>query len=186
MAGARVEGMVPMSLRVPTQGFNITVVSYRGELHFGAIGDPNLMDGIWEIADAIPKALVEFEQAAAQDPRRSSENPKLPQQNGRGPPGPDASSRRHLTQLDRCWESRGQRWRHYAAAGFLRFGAGRGGYLPRSSLAWTLRLARARLAITSSAAEAARVEPGSGASTAPMSQIATRSPSPSTGRSKPF
>jgi len=72
MAGARIEGMVPMSLLAPTQGLNITVVSYCGELHFGAICDPDLVDGIWEITDAIPKALVELERAASEDPRFSS------------------------------------------------------------------------------------------------------------------
>ena len=72
MAGARIEGMVPMSLLAPTQGLNITVVSYCGELHFGVIGDPDLVDGIWEITDAIPKALIELERAASEDPRFSS------------------------------------------------------------------------------------------------------------------
>jgi diacylglycerol O-acyltransferase len=69
MAGGRVEGVVPMSMLAPTQGLNITVVSYCGELHFGVIADPELVDGIWEIADAIPKALGELENAAATDPR---------------------------------------------------------------------------------------------------------------------
>jgi diacylglycerol O-acyltransferase len=71
MAGARIEGMVPMSLLAPTQGFNITVVSYCGELHFGAIADPNLVDNVWEIADAIPKSLGNLEQAVSEDPRFS-------------------------------------------------------------------------------------------------------------------
>ena len=63
IAGARIDGMVPMSLLAPTQGFNITVVSYCGELHFGLIADPDLVDALWEIADGIPKALGQLEEA---------------------------------------------------------------------------------------------------------------------------
>lgn len=69
IAGAQIEGMVPMSLLAPTQGFNITVLSYAGELHFGLVGDPDLVENIWEIADGIPKALVALEEATASDPR---------------------------------------------------------------------------------------------------------------------
>jgi len=69
VAGAKVEGMVPMSLLAPTQGLNITVISYNGEMHFGTIADPDLIDNVWKIADAIPKALGELEASAAADPR---------------------------------------------------------------------------------------------------------------------
>lgn len=71
IAGAKLEGMVPMSLLAPTQGFNITVLTYCGEMHFGVIADPELVDNIWEIADAIPKALGLLEEAAAADSRFS-------------------------------------------------------------------------------------------------------------------
>jgi diacylglycerol O-acyltransferase len=63
IAGARIETMVPMSMLAPTQGFNITVLSYCGDLHFGLIADPGLVDNIREIADGLPKALVELEEA---------------------------------------------------------------------------------------------------------------------------
>lgn len=69
VAGAKMEGMVPMSLLAPTQGLNITVLTYNGEMHFGAIADPDLVDNVWTIADAIPKALGELEAAAEADPR---------------------------------------------------------------------------------------------------------------------
>jgi hypothetical protein len=68
MAGARIEGVVPMSLLAPAQGFNISVLSYCGELHFGVIADPDLVDNVWELADAIPKALLRLEEAASADP----------------------------------------------------------------------------------------------------------------------
>lgn len=73
IGGARIESVVPMSLLPPTQGLNITVVSYCGELHFGLIADPEMVDGLWEIADAIPKALVDLEAAAEAMPHVDNE-----------------------------------------------------------------------------------------------------------------
>jgi WS/DGAT/MGAT family acyltransferase len=67
LAGAKIEGMVPMSMLAPTQGFNITVLSYCGELHFGLIADPNLVDNVAEIADGISKAMMELEEAVDRD-----------------------------------------------------------------------------------------------------------------------
>ena len=72
IAGAKIEGLVPMSLLAPTQGVNITVISYNGEMHFGVLSAPNLVDNVWELADAIPKALVELEEAVERNPRFSS------------------------------------------------------------------------------------------------------------------
>ena len=69
IAGAKIEGMVPMSLLAPTQGFNITVISYAGEMHFGVIADPDLVDSVWELADALPKALLDLEEQASRDSR---------------------------------------------------------------------------------------------------------------------
>jgi diacylglycerol O-acyltransferase len=69
IGGARIESTIPMSLLAPTQGFNITVLSYCGELHFGLLADPTLVDNIWEIADAVPKALGSLERSVASDPR---------------------------------------------------------------------------------------------------------------------
>ena len=53
--------LLPMSILSPTQGLNITVVSYCGEMHFGLTVDPELVpepgvlsDGIAHLA-AIPK-----------------------------------------------------------------------------------------------------------------------------------
>ena len=68
MAGARIESVVPISLLAPAQGFNITVLSYCDELHFGVIADPDLVDNVWELADAIPKALLRLEEAVSVDP----------------------------------------------------------------------------------------------------------------------
>lgn len=65
LAGARIESIVPLSILPPSQGLNITVLTYCGELHFGVTADPELVDSAWEIADAFPKALVQLEEAAA-------------------------------------------------------------------------------------------------------------------------
>lgn len=56
-AGARIEKMVPISMLAPTQGMNITVVSYCGELHFGIVHDPQLLPDPWELAGLIPKSF---------------------------------------------------------------------------------------------------------------------------------
>jgi diacylglycerol O-acyltransferase len=54
-AGARLTQLVPFSLLAPTQGLNITVVSYCGELHFGLAHDPDLLPDAWSLAEQIPK-----------------------------------------------------------------------------------------------------------------------------------
>ena len=55
--GARIERVVPLSLLGPTQGLNITLLSYAGELHFGLVFDPDLLRDGWELAGRIPKAM---------------------------------------------------------------------------------------------------------------------------------
>lgn len=54
-AGARLTQLVPISLLGATQGLNITVVSYCGELHFGLVHDPDLLPEAWALAEQIPK-----------------------------------------------------------------------------------------------------------------------------------
>jgi len=63
IAGARIAGMVPMSVLAPTQGLNITVLSYCGDLHFGITVDPELVPEPWLITDGIPKALLELQES---------------------------------------------------------------------------------------------------------------------------
>ncbi len=64
IAGARIAEMVPMSVLAPTQGLNITVLTYCGELHFGVISDPRLCPEPWQIAEGIAKSLVDLQAAA--------------------------------------------------------------------------------------------------------------------------
>ena len=61
MAGARITKSVPISLLAPTQGLNITVLSYCGELHFGLVHDPELIPDAWELAERIPKSLQKLQ-----------------------------------------------------------------------------------------------------------------------------
>ena len=65
IGGAKIEGMVPMSLLAPTQGLNITMLTYCGRIYFGLTADPGLLENPWIVADAIPKALVELQAALA-------------------------------------------------------------------------------------------------------------------------
>ncbi len=62
-AGARIVQVVPISLLAPTQGLNITVLSYCGELHFGVVHDPALVPDAWDLAGRIPKSLQDLQQA---------------------------------------------------------------------------------------------------------------------------
>ena len=63
VAGAKIVSMVPMSVLAPTQGVNITVVTYDGELHFGVTVDPRLCPEPWVIAEGIAKSLGELQSA---------------------------------------------------------------------------------------------------------------------------
>ena len=64
LGGAKIVGMIPMSVLAPTQGLNVTVISYCGEIFFGFTVDPQLLPEPWKLADAIPKCLIELEEAA--------------------------------------------------------------------------------------------------------------------------
>jgi WS/DGAT/MGAT family acyltransferase len=71
IAGARIAEMVPISLLAPTQGLNITVLSYNGELHFGLTFDPALVPGSWLICEGIAKAVIELQEATSRDVTRA-------------------------------------------------------------------------------------------------------------------
>lgn len=75
-AGARITRAIPISMLAPTQGMNITVVSYCGELHFGMVHDPELLPDPWELAGGIAKQLAVLQAAVdrrlEQDPEASA------------------------------------------------------------------------------------------------------------------
>ena len=56
-AGARMESMYPMSVLVPGNGLNITVVSYMGNMDFGFTCDPDLIPDPWYLAEGVENAL---------------------------------------------------------------------------------------------------------------------------------
>ncbi len=67
VAGARIETMYPLSILMPSQGLNITVVSYMGKVDVGFIADPDLVEDIWELAEAVPRALAELVEAVEKE-----------------------------------------------------------------------------------------------------------------------
>jgi len=65
-AGARIECMYPMSILAPSNGVNITVISYRGRIDFGFTVDPELVPDPWQLAEGIPIALEALKRSAGQ------------------------------------------------------------------------------------------------------------------------
>ncbi len=66
IAGAKIASMIPMSVLAPTQGLNITAISYCGEVHIGITADPRLVPDPWQICEGVAKLLIDL-QAAAED-----------------------------------------------------------------------------------------------------------------------
>jgi diacylglycerol O-acyltransferase len=67
VAGARIETMYPLSILMPSQGLNITVVSYMGKIDVGFIADPGLVEDVWALAEEIPGALAELLEAVEKE-----------------------------------------------------------------------------------------------------------------------
>ncbi|MBW2445683.1 MAG: wax ester/triacylglycerol synthase family O-acyltransferase [Deltaproteobacteria bacterium] len=67
VAGARIETMYPLSLLASGQGLNVTVVSYMGKVDVGFIADPDLVEDVWALAEAVPRALAELVEAAEKE-----------------------------------------------------------------------------------------------------------------------
>jgi diacylglycerol O-acyltransferase len=67
VAGARIETMYPLSILMPSQGLNVTVVSYMGKVDVGWIADPDLVDDIWGLAEEVPRALAELLEEAEKE-----------------------------------------------------------------------------------------------------------------------
>lgn len=64
IGGARIESMYPLSILAPTQGLNITAVSYCGRIDVGFTVDPDLVPDPWRLADGILPALEELRTVA--------------------------------------------------------------------------------------------------------------------------
>ena len=59
--------MYPLSLLMPSQGLNITVVSYMGKVDVGFIADPDLVEDVWALAEEVSGALAELVEAAEKE-----------------------------------------------------------------------------------------------------------------------
>ncbi|MBY5993468.1 wax ester/triacylglycerol synthase family O-acyltransferase [Ferrimonas balearica] len=64
--GAQVSQMFPLSLLLPGQTLNITLLSYAGQMHFGLVCCRRSLPGFEAIADYLRDALTELEQATLQ------------------------------------------------------------------------------------------------------------------------
>ncbi len=67
VAGARIECMYPLSILAPSQGLNVTVVSYMGKVDVGFVVDPDLVDDVWELAEGVKTAMAELLATVADD-----------------------------------------------------------------------------------------------------------------------
>jgi len=66
MAGGRLVGLYPLGPITDGAGLNVTVLSEEDRVGFGVITCPDLVPQVWDLADAIPAALGELVEAAAQ------------------------------------------------------------------------------------------------------------------------
>ena len=56
-AGAQVTAVYPMGPLIPSSGINITVLSNMGKLDVGVLCCPDLVPDVWELVEALPRAL---------------------------------------------------------------------------------------------------------------------------------
>ena len=63
-AGARLVAIYPVSVVTDGMGLNITVMSYRGQLHFGIVADRNMMPDVWDLIGWLGEELDELARAA--------------------------------------------------------------------------------------------------------------------------
>ncbi len=66
IAGAKINASIPISVLMPTQGLNITAITYCDEIFFGITADPRLVSDPWIIAEGASKSLFAL-QAAVKD-----------------------------------------------------------------------------------------------------------------------
>ena len=57
-AGAKLTSLFPFGPLLPGTGLNVTVLSNMGNLDIGLMACPDLVDDVWEIAEAMPKTLA--------------------------------------------------------------------------------------------------------------------------------
>lgn len=74
-AGGEIDGMYPLSLLTGDHRLNITVLSYREQLHFGLVACPDTLPSVQYLAVQLPSALRELEvsMARARSKRRGTQ-----------------------------------------------------------------------------------------------------------------
>jgi WS/DGAT/MGAT family acyltransferase len=60
LAGARLAGIYPLGPLMDGAGLNVTILSEEDRVGFGIVACPELVPDVWQIAEAIPKALHEI------------------------------------------------------------------------------------------------------------------------------
>lgn len=70
LAGAKLEAQYPVSLIMDGVGLNLTVLSYRGSLDLGVIGDRDLVPDVWSLIEHAKAELAELCDLVAPAPRR--------------------------------------------------------------------------------------------------------------------
>jgi hypothetical protein len=64
LAGARLAGIYPLGPLMDGAGLNVTILSEEDRVGFGIVACPELVPDVWQIAEAIPKALHEIRDCA--------------------------------------------------------------------------------------------------------------------------
>jgi diacylglycerol O-acyltransferase / wax synthase len=65
LAGAEMERAYPMGPAIEGAGLNVTVLSYRDSIDFGFLAATALVPDVWDLADAVPDAFAELQDAAS-------------------------------------------------------------------------------------------------------------------------
>jgi diacylglycerol O-acyltransferase len=76
MAGARLVGLYPLGPIMDGAALNVTVLSEEDRVGFGLITCPDLVPRVWDLADAIPRALDELVSVAS-DESKKKRSPKV-------------------------------------------------------------------------------------------------------------
>ena len=64
LAGAWIASLLPISMLAPSQGLNVTLVSYCSKIDVGLVADPKLVPDLDGLAACFEIALEELESAA--------------------------------------------------------------------------------------------------------------------------
>jgi hypothetical protein len=64
----------PVPVITDGAGLNITLASYNGQVHFGALACRKAVDDLWPLVAAIDHSVSELVDAARNDPNRPQEN----------------------------------------------------------------------------------------------------------------